>query len=249
MPFEQCLLFSTGRRRIFRVPFGTGECRGAHFSFPVAFALRTLVTCRVKLEEEHLMNARSLRRSCVALGIAAGTAFLSTNAPAHNARHSAAQSDAPLVVEGIVRQIYTGGDERDQLVEIEVRRSEARARLRPSTARYPAPAEMLYVHIASPSRDGENPRRSRTGCHAAGDSIRAYLKPRANGGWQEAPSIPGSGSSAITPRILLPAQTTADDVSATDPASRPAPQSSLGLTLERFDSKTVPPARDQCRPR
>ena len=62
---------------------------------------------------------------------------------------SAAKADAPLVVEGVVRQVFRSPRQSrtDYLLEIDVQRSEAR-RLPPGIARpqFPGPGESVYVH-------------------------------------------------------------------------------------------------------
>ncbi len=88
----------------------------------------------------------------------------------------------------MVRQIYSGGEGRDRLVEIEVERSEAR---RTATgqlqARYPAPTETVYVHISQQPTSGRiSGAAANTRLPDEGQSVRAYLKPRPTGGWQDA---------------------------------------------------------------
>ncbi len=61
-----------------------------------------------------------------------------------------APGDAPLVVDGVVRQVFRSArpGRTDFLVEIEVQRSEAK-RLPAGTSRidYPGPGESVYVHV------------------------------------------------------------------------------------------------------
>jgi hypothetical protein len=128
------------------------------------------------------MIARRLRWTFLALAVAAGVALYTANGFAQRGA-SPPQDAAPLVVEGIVRQIYTDENQRDQLVEIEVQRSEARRSASSATARYPAPAELLYVHLARPNGAADSATRSNR-LPRTGELIRAYLKSRAAGGWQ-----------------------------------------------------------------
>jgi S1-C subfamily serine protease len=101
------------------------------------------------------------------------------------------QTESPLIVDGIVRQVYqnAGQTRTDYLVEIEVHGSQGR-RIAPGAARFgiPGPGEVVYVHVAAVS-DGTDrtvPAESPVAIPAAGSLVRAYLTPRLAGGWEGA---------------------------------------------------------------
>jgi len=137
------------------------------------------------------MIAQPWKSACVAVGLFIWTTGSTLRVASAQITERSAKDEAPLVVDGIVRQVFTRGEQsrNDYLIEIEVRRSEARATAADSTrSRYPAPAELMYVHVAqSPgtgARSGSNDSKRRM--PEEGRPIRAYLKPRAEGGWQDA---------------------------------------------------------------
>lgn len=142
--------------------------------------------------------------------------------------------EAALVVEGVVRELYTSERENrtDYLVEIAVNKSEAR-RIPPDGARrqYPAPGERLTIYVwqrhAPTGRLGQvqNPlpppaERSR---------IKAFLTPREQGGWQ-----------ATFPKWYESLDESVADVTTSDPPPRRSPPDDateathLGMTLERI---------------
>ena len=85
------------------------------------------------------------------------------------------KADAPLVVDGTVRQVFRSPRQSrtDYLVEIEVQKSEGR-RVPSTTARtaFPGPGELVYVHIFQ--------RTDRAGQLLAGDSYGMIPSERAS---------------------------------------------------------------------
>ena len=98
------------------------------------------------------------------------------------------KQDAPVVVDGIVREVYKSPRQTntDYVVQIEVQGAQLgkapQERLRLGI---PVPGDDVYVHVFQP-REGA-PRNAAAGGHRAipteGSTIRAYLYPRAQGGW------------------------------------------------------------------
>jgi S1-C subfamily serine protease len=98
------------------------------------------------------------------------------------------KDDASLVVDGVVLQVFTGSDQArsEQLVQIEVRRSDARRAMNART-RIPAPGEVVYVHVTQQSNARLFTRPDGNGAVPAERAqVRAYLVPRDNGVWQGA---------------------------------------------------------------
>jgi S1-C subfamily serine protease len=126
------------------------------------------------------------RLACIVLGLLGWISTLTTSSAHAQLAPQTTRDDAPLVVDGVVRQIYTGDDRRDHLVEIEVQRSEAR-RQASGQSRFPAPAETVYVHVSPQTASGRiSGADAKRRIPEAGQSVRAYLKPRSSGGWQDA---------------------------------------------------------------
>jgi S1-C subfamily serine protease len=131
----------------------------------------------------------------------------------------ASKAEAVLVVDGLVREIFTSRrqDRLDYLVLIEVKRSEA-GRTPRERVRFvmPAPGDVVYVHVSDRMDaaiglpGGRNPV---TGADARplivpaeGSQVTAYLVPRQSGGWE-----------AITPPWFA---STAGEAAAPGPPSR-----------------------------
>ena len=117
------------------------------------------------------------------------------------------QSDAPLIVDGTVRQVFRSPRQSrtDYLVEIEVQRSEGRRAPSPIAPAVSGPGERVYVHVYE--------RTDRSGRVISGEShtavpseraqVRAYLAPRPEGGWQGTfPDWFEVTSSALPSRVL-----------------------------------------------
>ena len=100
-----------------------------------------------------------------------------------------APGDAPLVVDGVVRQVFRSArpGRTDFLVQIEVQRSEARL-LPAGTVRtdYPGPGESVYVHVFQRAdAAGQTVRGDGyTSIPEDGAQVRAYLTPRQPTGWE-----------------------------------------------------------------
>ncbi|WP_397569712.1 PDZ domain-containing protein [Schlesneria sp. T3-172] len=99
------------------------------------------------------------------------------------------KSDAPLVVEGVVRQVFKSPRQgrTDYLVQVDVQKSEGRTALKKGEAtRFAGPGESVYIHIsqrldpsgkviASESFQGPPEERAQ---------IKAFLTAREQGGWE-----------------------------------------------------------------
>ncbi len=104
------------------------------------------------------------------------------------------KGEAALVVEGVVREVFQSPrrDRIDYLVQIEVRRSEAGQTPRePVRIAMPAPGDMVYVHATEPQTAAQNLAAERAPATsgrriipAERAQLRAYLVPRARGGWE-----------------------------------------------------------------
>jgi serine protease Do len=175
----------------------------------------------------------------------------------------ATRDDAVLLVEGVVREVFQSSRQEmiDFIVQIDVNRSELvrkpQAALRASI---PAPGDVVYVHTSrrpdgvqrlAGSGDGQTsaPARAAGGVPAERSRVRAYLYPRASGGWEGA----GADCFELTARDLADAGATDPPPAASDrtpglPGGRPdtipgLPRAgktaleALGLTGEALDSR------------
>ena len=106
-------------------------------------------------------------------------------------RERLAKSEAPLVVDGVVRQIFRSPRQgrTDYLLQVDVQKSEGRKPLKKGDlARFPSPGESVYVHISQ--------RLDPSGKAIASESfqelpeersqLRLYLTSREQGGWEGA---------------------------------------------------------------
>ena len=98
---------------------------------------------------------------------------------------------ASIVVEGIVREVFRSPRQTqvDYVIQIEVSRSEyGRSPADPKRVQAPAPGDQIYVHVFQPSPEHQG--RAGASGHSAipteKSQIRAYLYPRAQGGWEGA---------------------------------------------------------------
>jgi len=115
--------------------------------------------------------------------LAASLAF-AAGVPAKAQRPAQPKTGAAAIVEGVVREVFRSPrrNQVDYLVQLDVRRSElGRGAVDARRLLIPAPGDPVYVHVSqSAAGDG----------HAAipteGSSVRAYLYPRAQGGWDGA---------------------------------------------------------------
>jgi S1-C subfamily serine protease len=98
-----------------------------------------------------------------------------------------AKADATVVVEGEVREVFRSPRQGriDYLVQIEVNRSMAnrspQGGVRPV---YPAPGDVVYVHLFQTEEGSGRLRGGHRGVPAERAQVRAYLTPRTRGGWQ-----------------------------------------------------------------
>lgn len=115
-------------------------------------------------------------------------AFLMGQAAAAQEPSRATRDDAPVVIDGVVRQVFRGdrAGRTDYLLVIDVQRSEGRRPWTgPNRPAMPAPGDAVYVHInaiASPPRLAGGPAGEPT-IPAEGSRVRAFLTPRSGGGW------------------------------------------------------------------
>ncbi len=117
-------------------------------------------------------------------------------------RTAATRDDAVLSIDGVVREVFQSPrrDRIDFIVEIEVKRSElVCAQRTPARVPVPAPGDMVYIHasqrqntalgLGQPGAGGPQPRAGIAQVVPAERSqVRAYLYPKANGGWEGAGS-------------------------------------------------------------
>jgi S1-C subfamily serine protease len=119
------------------------------------------------------------------------------------------KTEAPLVVDGTVRQVFTSTRQgvNEYLLELEVQRSEGRgSTARWARARFPGPGESVYVHVGSQADPtGVRALKDGRGLPEEGKQVRAYLTPREKGGWEpatlnwfESPGGLSSGPAAAT---------------------------------------------------
>ena len=151
-------------------------------------------------------------------------------------RAASTKDDAVLTVDGVVREIFQSArqDRVDFVVQIEVKRSEAvRAPRTPLRVPMPAPGDMVYVHSSrrhdnalglaqSGGGQSQGPARDAIPLPDERSQVRAYLYPKATGGWEGA----GSDWFDLTSRDLADAKPTDPAPAATDrapssPTSRP----------------------------
>ncbi|MFN0052485.1 MAG: PDZ domain-containing protein [Planctomycetales bacterium] len=125
-------------------------------------------------------------------GIAALLLGLAAAIPAHaQPRERLAKSEAPLVVDGVVRQLFRSSRQgrADYLFQIEVLRSEGR---KPTTggvrSRFPGPGESMYVHVSQRLDQSGRPVPAESHKDLPGEraQVRIYLTPREQGGWEGA---------------------------------------------------------------
>ncbi len=113
------------------------------------------------------------------------------NVAASAQRAPQTKEGASIVVDGIVREVFRSPRQTqiDFVVQLEVSRSEyGRSPADPKRVQAPAPGDQIYIHVFQPSSDGQ--RRIGASGHSAlpaeRSEIRAYLYPRAQGGWEGA---------------------------------------------------------------
>jgi serine protease Do len=117
-------------------------------------------------------------------------------------RANPARDDAVLVVDGVVREVFSSArrDRVDSIIQIEVKRSEAvRSPRIASRVPVPAPGDMVYVHTSQrPSaalglQGQDAPQTTQReavalAAPAERSQVRVYLAARSSGGWEGAGS-------------------------------------------------------------
>jgi S1-C subfamily serine protease len=157
-----------------------------------------------------------------------------------------ARSDAALIVDGIVREVFRSAREGrvDYLVQIELTRAEiGRAPAAGPRPAYPAPGESVYVHVFQ----GPGGYRAIPSERAR---LRAYLAPRSKGGWegtfpdwyeltsnQLTGASPNDPAPPVADTAPTPGGAPAPEVEATSrgtraPAGGKTALTSLGVTVE-----------------
>lgn len=151
------------------------------------------------------------------------TAAMLTAAPAPAQNAAPPKNEAAAIVDGATREIFqsTGRDRAGYIVQIDVTRSELGPAATRET-RAPAPGETVYVHADQNALPRER------------SAIRAYLRPRAGGGWEGTPGGWFTGES--TEPTIPPIDPGAP--SETPPAAAPAGDITqrLGLEVERLET-------------
>lgn len=106
-----------------------------------------------------------------------------------NAQESQPKSDATLVVTGKVKEVFRSPRQGkvDYLIQVDVARSEGRKALPPgSQLRFPGPGETVYLHVSQKTDPAGRviPKLSHQDLPDEQSEIRAFLKPRDQGGWE-----------------------------------------------------------------
>src|SRR5271157_1119665 len=128
----------------------------------------------------------SMVRTAIVLGI---MGMFCSAASAQRAPQT--KEGASIVVDGIVREVFRSPRQTqvDYVIQIEVSRSEyGRSPADPKRVQAPAPGDQIYVHVFQPSPDnqGRPGASGHSALPAERSQIRAYLYPRAQGGWDGA---------------------------------------------------------------
>jgi serine protease Do len=172
-------------------------------------------------------------------------------------RGTPSKDEAVLVVDGVVREVFRSvrRDRVDYLVQIEVKRSEAgRTPREPLRVLVPAPGDLVYVHASDPQAaqnlaGGREPAAGgRRVVPSERSQVRAYLVPRARGGWegtsQDWFDLTSDQPVAESPSDPAPAANEPSSASSPSPAPGPAPGpgsksalAALGLSGEGLDAQ------------
>ena len=113
------------------------------------------------------------RKFACMFALVAGLTGLITTPSSAQQRDRLAKADAPVVVDGLVQQVFRSVHEgrTDYLIQINVKRSEAQTALSPvARSRFPAPGESIYVHVSQ--------RLDQAGRPIAGESHKAIPEER-----------------------------------------------------------------------
>lgn len=120
----------------------------------------------------------------LAVKLLAGAAFCLLGVEAIGQSPAQPKEGASVIVEGTVREVYRSQRQTqvDYVVLIDVDRSEyGRAPANPKRVQAPAPGDQVYVHVFTPL-DGFR-GNGHNSMPAERSHVRAYLYPRAQGGW------------------------------------------------------------------
>ena len=171
--------------------------------------------------------------ACVIAMVAGLTGLMTTQSNAQQ-RDRLAKADAPVVVDGLVQQVFRSVHEgrTDYLIQISVKRSEAQTALSPiARSRFPAPGESIYVHVSQRLDQAGRPvaAESHKAIPEERSQVRVYLKDRDQGGWDGAfPDwFDATGERPAEPRREDPAA--GIDLNKLPPATG---KSGLGMTIE-----------------
>lgn len=148
------------------------------------------------------------------------------------------KADAPLVVDGVVRQVFRSPRQgrTDYLLQIEVVRSEGRKLpTKGERLRFPGPGESVYVHVSQRLDQAGRPvpSESHTDLPEERTQVRAYLTPRDQGGWE------GAFPDWFDKTGDRPAESRPEDPAPSITENSPARpgKSRLGMTTEPFKSQ------------
>ncbi len=169
------------------------------------------------------------------VGFASGPVSIPVHA---QPRETLAKDDAPLVVDGVVRQVFRSPrqERTDYLLQIEVLRSEGRKPLAGGARlRFPGPGESVYVHVFQRVDPSGRPvsAGSFQGLPEERMPVRVYLAPRTQGGWE------GTFPDWFEMTEDRPAEVSPDDPEpriAEKPPARSG-KSSLGMTTESLKAQ------------
>jgi S1-C subfamily serine protease len=159
--------------------------------------------------EEHIMSSSGIWTASVIVGAALASNLGPVCA---QDRTPPTRDDAVLSVDGVVREVFQSvrRDRVDYIVQIEVTRSEAlRAPRTPVRVLVPAPGDTVYVHTSQRANIAQGLGQTGRGQPQATGlgarpipveraQVRAYVYPRANGGWEGA----GSDCFELTTKML-----------------------------------------------
>lgn len=106
-----------------------------------------------------------------------------------NAQETQSKADATLVVTGKVKEVFRSPRQGkiDYLIQLDVLRSEGlKALPAGSQLRFPGPGETVYVHVSQKTDPAGRliPKASHQDLPEEQAEIKAYLKPRDQGGWE-----------------------------------------------------------------
>ncbi len=132
---------------------------------------------------------RVIRSLAIRMTLGAGIVVIPALLPAQALAQRAAQTKegASIIVEGAVREVFRSPRQNqvDYVVQIDVARSEyGRAPADPRRVQAPAPGDQIYVHVFTPVDGFRGVGHS--SIPAERSQVRAYLYPRAQGGWEGA---------------------------------------------------------------